>query len=86
VQQAPWDADHDYTMDAIEVYFQADQTAPLDPADAPKRKSTKKYVKLDLKQTLLSALQHENHMIPQFPLLKIISSDNDFKESFLNEI
>ena len=24
VSQAPWDADHDYQMDSIEVYFQAD--------------------------------------------------------------
>jgi len=40
-------------MDTIEVYFEADQTKPLDPKDAAKRKSNKKYIKVGLQQTLL---------------------------------
>jgi len=43
-------------MKTIEVYFEADQTKALDPKDYAKEKSKKKYVKLDMKQTLLSAL------------------------------
>lgn len=67
------------------MYFEADQTEPLDPKDI-KKKSTKKYVKLALNQTLLEALQHENHIVPQYPILKVVSTDSDFREAFLNEI
>jgi hypothetical protein len=67
------------------VYFEADQTEPLDPKDI-KKKSTKKYVKIALNQTLLEALQHENHIVPQYPILKVVSTDSDFREAFLNEI
>ena len=84
--QLPWDEYGDYSMKTIEVYFEADQTKCLDHKDYPKEKSKKKYVKLDLNQTLLSALQHPNHIVPQYPVLKVISSESDFKESFLNEI
>ena len=84
--QPPWDTEGDYTMQSIEVYFEADQTKALDRKDYPKKKSTKKYIKLDLKQTLLEALVHPNHIIPHYPVLKIISSDSDFKDAFLNEI
>ena len=73
-------------MQSIEVYFEADQTKALDQKDYPKKKSTKKYVRLDLKMTLLECLQHENHIVPMYPVLKIISSDSDFKDAFLNEI
>ena len=67
------------------MYFEADQTEPLDPKDI-KKKSTKKYVKIALNQTLLEALQHENHIVPQYPILKVVSTDSDFREAFLNEI
>jgi hypothetical protein len=72
-------------MQTIEVYFEADQTKVLDPKDQSE-KSKKKYIKLDLKMTLLEALQHPNHIVPQYPVLKIICSDNDFRDSFLAEI
>jgi len=36
----------------------------LDPKDYAKEKSKKKYVKLNLKQTLLEVLQHPNHIVP----------------------
>lgn len=84
--QSEWDKEHEYRMDSIEVYFHADQTKPIDPKDYPKKKSTKKYIKCDLKQTLLEVLAHDNHIIPQYPLFKIISSENDYKDAFLNEI
>jgi len=58
----------------------------LDPKEAPKEKSKTKYIKADLKQTLLEVLKHPNHLIPQYPVLKIVSSESDFKESFLKEI
>lgn len=67
------------------MYFEADQTEPLDPKDI-KKKSTKKYVKIALNQTLLEALQHENHIVPQYPILKVVSTDSDFRDAFLNEI
>jgi hypothetical protein len=73
-------------MQSIEVYFEADQTKPLDHKDKPKSKSTKKYIKLDLKQTLLEALVHPNHIIPHYPVLHVVSNESDFKDSFLNEI
>ena len=50
-------------MQTIEVYFEADQTKPYDPKDI-KKKSNKKYVKIDLNKTILEALQHENHIMP----------------------
>ena len=73
-------------MQTIEVYFECEQTKPLDPKDYAKEKSKKKYVKLDLKMTLLEAIQHPNHIVPQYPVLKVISTDSDFRDSFLNEI
>ena len=48
-EQAPWDQDGIYRMDTIEVYFEADATKALDPKDVAKKKSTKKYIKVDLK-------------------------------------
>jgi hypothetical protein len=36
--------------------------------------------------TLLEALVLPNHIIPHYPVLKVISSDSDFKDAFLNEI
>ena len=74
-------------MDTIEVYFEADMTKLLDKKDAPKSKSTKKYIRCNLNDTLLQILKHPNYVVPQFPVFKIISRENDdFKESFLNEI
>jgi hypothetical protein len=74
-------------MDTIEVYFEADQTKCLDSKETPKHKSTKKYIRVNLKDTLLSALTHENHIVPQYPVFKIISKENeDFKEMFLGQI
>lgn len=84
--QPPWDTEGDYTMQSLEVYYEADQTKPLAKKDKPEKKSTKKYVKLDLKMTLLEALVLPNHIIPHYPVLKVISSDSDFKDAFLNEI
>ena len=74
-------------MDTIEVYFEADQTKCLDKKEEPRTKSNKKYIRCDLNATLLSVLAHPNFIVPQFPVFKIISKENDdFKEAFLNEI
>ena len=73
-------------MDTIEVYFEADMTKLLDKKETP-QKSNKKYIKCDLNSTLLSILQHPNFIVPQFPILKIISKENDdFRDCFLDEI
>ena len=69
-------------MQTIEVYFEADQTKPLDLKDV-KKKSTVKHIKLDLKMTLLEALALPNHILPMYPVLKVICKDNDFRESFM---
>ena len=85
--QAPWDEEGVYRMDTIEVYFEADMTKCLDKKEQPKNKSTKKYIKVGLNSTLLSVLQHQNYIVPQFPVFKIISRENDdFRDSFLGEI
>jgi hypothetical protein len=52
-EQAPWDEEGIYRMDTIEVYFEAEQTKLLDPSEAPKNKSTKKYIKCGMMQSLL---------------------------------
>lgn len=51
-------------MDTIEVYFEVDQTKCLDEKEAPKTKSTKKYVRVNIKDTLLKSLQHDNYIVP----------------------
>ena len=85
--QAPWDEEGVYRMDTIEVYFEADMTKCLDKKEAPKSKSNKKYIKCNLNDTLLEILQHPNYIVPQFPVFKIISRENDdFKDAFLAEI
>ena len=74
-------------MDTIEVYFEADMTKCLDKKETPENKSTKKYIKCNLNDTLVKILKHPNYIVPQFPVFKIISRENDdFKEAFLNEI
>ena len=82
----PWDKEGEYSMQSLEVYFEADQTKPISRMDKPETKSTVKYVKLDLKSTLMEVLQHPNHIIPNYPVLKVISNESDFKDAFLNEI
>jgi len=62
-ERAPWDKDNTYNMGTIEVYFECDATKPLDPKDV-KSKSTKKYVRCKLDETLLDALQHPNNVLP----------------------
>ena len=74
-------------MDTIEIYFEADQTKCLDQRETPKDKSTKKYIRVNMKETLLSALQHDNHIVPQYPVFKIVSRESDdFRDAFLGEI
>lgn len=71
-------------MDTIEVYFEADMTKCLDKKEEPKVKSNKKHIKVNVNDTLLSVLQHPNYIVPQFPVLKIISRENDdFRDMFL---
>jgi len=85
--QAPWDEDGAYRMDTIEVYFEADQTKCLDKKEEPKNKSNKKYIKCGINQTLISILKHPNFIVPQFPVLHIISKEHDdFRDCFLDEI
>lgn len=85
--QAPWDEEGVYRMDTIEVYFEADMTKCLDKKETPENKSNKKYIKCNLNDTLLEILQHPNYIVPQFPVFKIISRENDdFKDAFLAEI
>lgn len=85
--QAPWDEEGVYRMDTIEVYFEADMTKCLDKKEAPKVKSNKKYIKCNLNDPILKVLQHANYIVPQFPVFKIISRENDdFKDAFLGEI
>ena len=85
-ERAPWDEEGKYRMDTIEVYFEADSTVPLDPKDKAKDKSTKKYIKCSMDSTLLEVLQHRHHIIPQYPVLKIVVKKSAFRETFLNEI
>lgn len=85
--QAPWDEEGVYRMDTIEVYFEADMTKCLDKKEAPKVKSNKKYIRCNLNDPILKVLQHANYIVPQFPVFKIISRENDdFKDAFLGEI
>ena len=85
-ERAPWDEEGKYNIDSIEVYFEADQTTPLDPKDKAKDKSTKKYVKCSFEQTLLEVLQHKFHIVPQYPVLKVICKGTEFRKAFLKEI
>jgi hypothetical protein len=85
-ERLPWDEEGKYRLDTIEVYFEADATTPLDQKDAPKDKSSKKYIRCGLDSTLLEVLKHKNHIVPQYPVLKIICKNTAFRESFLNEI
>ena len=85
-EQPPWDEEGKNRMDTIEVYFEADSTPLLDPKDKAKDKSTKKYVKCSIEQTLLEVLQHRHHIVPQYPVLKIVCKKTPFREAFLNEI
>lgn len=85
-ERAPWDNEGKYRMDNIEVYFEADSTVPLDQKDKAKDKSTKKYVLCTMEQTLLEVLQHKHHIIPQYPVLKVVAKKSAFRESFLKEI
>jgi hypothetical protein len=82
----PWDENCDYEMSSIEVYYENDQTKPLDSKDTAREKAKKKYTKVELKQTLLEVLVMPNHIIPQYPVLKIVSTDNEFRDAFLKEI
>lgn len=85
-EQAPWDEEGKYRLDTIEVYFEADASTPLDPKDKAKTKSNKKYVRCGLDQTLIQVLQHEHHIVPNYPVIKVICKNSAFKQSFLNEI
>ena len=55
-ERAPWDEEGKYSMGSVEVYFEADSTAPLDPKDKARDKATRKYVRCAMEQTLLEVL------------------------------
>ena len=73
-------------MAAIEVYFEANCTKPINEKDKSKDNQSTKYERVNLNSTLLEVLQHKFYIMPQYPVLNIISSKSDFKDSFLNQI
>lgn len=85
-ERAPWDEENKYRFDNIEIYFEGDATAPLDPKDKSKDSCNQKYIKCDLNQTLLEVLKHKFHIVPQYPVLKVVAKHSAFREAFLNEI
>lgn len=86
-ERAPWDEEGNYRLDCIEAYFEADMCKTLDKKEKPKEMSKVKHIKIDLKSTLLSVLKHMNYVVPQYPVLKVISRENDdFKDAFLAQI
>lgn len=85
-ERAPWDEDNKYRFDTIEVYFEADASNPLDPKDRARDKSNKKYIRCSMDDTLLEILKHKHHIVPQYPVIKIVAKNTAFREAFLNEI
>lgn len=63
-ERAPWDEDGKYRLDTIEVYFEGNCTTPLDPKDKSKDSCNKKYIKCDLKDTILDVLRHPFNIVP----------------------
>ena len=51
-------------MQTIEVYYEADQTKCLDLRETPKKKSNKKYIKCNLKDTLMDIVCQPNYIVP----------------------
>ena len=85
-ERAPWDESGKYKFDNIEVYFEADSTTPLDPKDKARDKSGKKYIKCSMDETLLEILKNKFHIVPQYPVLKIVAKNTAHREAFLKEI
>lgn len=81
----PWDEEGKYTINNVEVYFEADQTTCLDPKEKPTSTHSDKYIEIKMGKTLGEALQHKHHIVPQYPVLKIVPKNSAFREAFLDE-
>lgn len=75
-QPAPWDPEHRYKIDAVDVFYETNITEPLDSEE--KIVEGDKYVKVDLDSTLLPILQDEKHVVPQYPIFIVVT--RDFKD------
>ncbi|CAI2371935.1 unnamed protein product [Moneuplotes crassus] len=72
-QPAPWDPEHRYKIDAVDVFYETNITAPLDADE--KIVEGDKYVKVDLDSELLPVLQDEKHVVPQYPIFVVVAKD-----------
>lgn len=73
-QPAPWDPSHRYTLDNVDVFFETNMCEPLDSKEKIVE-ADKKYKKVDLSSNLLSVLQDETHVVPQYPIFTIVAKD-----------
>jgi hypothetical protein len=82
-QPAPWDPSHRYALDNVEVFFETNMSELLD-SNEKIVESDKKYKKVDLSSTLLTVLQDESHIVPQYPIFIIVAKDFADYEKYMS--
>mmetsp|Transcript_14843 Transcript_14843/g.17175 ORF Transcript_14843/g.17175 Transcript_14843/m.17175 type:complete len:179 (-) Transcript_14843:27-563(-) len=79
-QPAPWDPDHRYKLDAVDIFFETNISEPVDPKQKVVE-SDDRYTKVDLDSNLLSVLQDSAHIVPQYPIFVVVARDyHDYKK------
>ncbi|EFA85785.1 tetratricopeptide repeat domain 4 [Heterostelium album PN500] len=82
-QQAPWDKDHRYRMDTIEVYFQTNWTETILPDTSKIDRTKKRWIRVKHTTTIDTVLSHPEYIIPGIPIFYILSKDSKFAKKFL---
>lgn len=60
---APWDPEHRYKINTVEVYFENNITEPLDEK-VKHKESLSKYTKVDLDKKLIDIISHPTLIVP----------------------
>ena len=73
-EPAPWDPSHKYNIDNIEIYYETNISELIDER-IPIVKTSKKYEKIELSDTLESIITRGTCIVPQYPVFNIIAKD-----------
>ncbi|PRP77002.1 hypothetical protein PROFUN_14691 [Planoprotostelium fungivorum] len=80
---APWDTEKKYVIDSLEIYFEANSTAPIDPKMKKSGSSKRRWIKVKPTTTLKTVLAHPDHVVPGVPIFHIVANNSRYKDVFV---
>jgi hypothetical protein len=75
-----WDVEKKYSLDNLEIYFEAGCTTPIQPTSKVYKK---RWIKVRQTTTLGKVLSHPDCVVPGFPVFYIVAANSKFREELL---